>query len=266
MYEILRNIKNRLIQKPVKQPVPDWHRIKAGQLIHHKLYVNAESELFNEMIEGTYDAFFWNAIQPDKLKNSTIIDIGGHIGFHTMNFAKITGSAGKVMTFEPNRFNLERIRLNLSGNPDLEPVVELFNLALSESNGFAAFTFSANIENETSSGGFIAGSNKPLDNSVYERLGFVKEQVPVQRLDDIVKTNRVTNIQLIKIDVEGAEAQVLRGALQTLQQFHPMLLIEIHSVYCMKDVMDILQPLHYTLNIIKEEGPSRCFIKAEYNL
>lgn len=263
--KLLRRIKNQILPTTQATIQPQWHTILSGVLKDHSIFVNSGSELFKEMIEGTYDSFFWDYLKEEELKGTTIIDIGAHIGYHSMAFAKLTGNTGKVMTFEPNNYNQERIHLNLSRNEDLSPIVTVFNLALSDFTGSAEFSFSSNIENETSSGGFLAGSNKPLEDEVYQRLGFVKKSVAVDKLDNIVHSSNATKISLLKIDVEGAEAQVLRGAVITINQFHPILLIEIHSVYCMKEVIEILQPLNYSITILKEESPSRCFIAAKYN-
>jgi FkbM family methyltransferase len=243
---------------------PQWHTITSGLLKGHLIFVNNKTSNFKEMIAGSYDAFFWKHIPTDDFKDGDqILDIGGHIGFHTMNFAKILGTKGRVHVFEPNRYNLERININLSKNPTLAAVVEIHNIALSNENrDNVEFTFSDCIEDETSSGGFIAGSFKPLDDEVYKNNSFKKGKVKVCVLDDLAETSNMSSIKMIKIDVEGAEQYVIAGALKTLAKYRPLLLIEIHSVIAMLNVTQLLYPLGYKVEVIQEEDAGRCFIKC----
>jgi FkbM family methyltransferase len=261
---LIQKIKNKIFPPKAVLLVPSWHSINSGILKDHLIFVNDYYPSFREMISGEYDSFFWDHLNEKDIAGATVIDIGAHIGYHTMAFAKLAGPNGHVLSFEPNRFNLARISMNLAKNPDLEKQVQCFNIALSDKNGEVEFTFSADIENETSSGGFIENSNKPLEDRVYRHFNFVKETVPVKKLDDIILPGRFTRVSLIKIDVEGAEAFVLKGALNVIQNHHPLLLIEIHSVYCMKEVVEILISLQYESKIINEDGPGRCFIAAEF--
>jgi hypothetical protein len=66
----------------------------------------------------------------------------------------------------------------------------------------------------------------------------------------------------LKIDVEGSEHLVLKGAINVLKNFRPILLIEIHSIYCMLKVFEFLNLLNYKVDLLKEEIDGRCFIAA----
>ena len=243
---------------------PKWNTIEGGTLKGYKLYVNNKTANFRDMIAGNYDSFFWNHIGAGEFKEGDqILDIGGHIGFHTLNFAKLLEGRGKVHVFEPNRFNVDRIKINLSENPDLQAIVNIHDIALSNENrDDVEFTFSDCIDDETSSGGFIDGSFKPLADEVYRNNSFKKEKVKVRRLDDMVQEAGIDSVKMIKIDVEGAEQFVIEGALKTLSIHKPKLLIEIHSVIAMLNVTRQLYPLGYHIEVIQEEDAGRCFIKC----
>jgi hypothetical protein len=57
--------------------------------------------------------------------------------------------------------------------------------------------------------------------------GFV--EVPLKRLDSVVKELRLKRVDAIKIDVEGAEIQVLKGAVNTITKFRPLIIIEVRN-------------------------------------
>jgi len=243
---------------------PKWNTVETGLLKGHKLFVNNKTANFREMVAGTYDNFFWEHIHADEFQEGDqILDIGGHIGYHSMNFAKLVEGKGKVYVFEPNLFNVERIKINLAENPTLQAVVNIHDVALSNENrDDVEFTFSDRIDDETSSGGFIDGSFKPLADEVYQDNSFKKEKVRVRRLDDLVEEAGIARVKMMKIDVEGAEQYVIEGALKTLQANKPKLLIESHSVIAMLNVTQLLYPLGYKIEVIQEEDAGRCFIKC----
>ena len=255
----LRKIYNRSLLLFLK---PNWHTIQTGLLKGRPIYINDTIPYFKEMIAGSYDAFFWDYLKNRSFEGTTLIDIGAHIGYHTLGFAQRVGEKGHVVAFEPNPYNLERIKLILSKNADLNSRIILFPFAVSNAEADVSFNFSKNIEDVTSSGGYLDSGAQPLDDAVYETAGFITETVKTKRLDDLVGEHQYTNISLIKIDVEGAEHWVLEGAIQTLRTHHPLLLIEVHSITAMLSVCTILHKEGYDIQLIKEDNVSRCFVAA----
>lgn len=257
VYKAIQSLRNHLYS-----PKPKWNKISGGILEGCIIYVPTEQFYFKEMIEGAYDNFFCDFLKKVDLESQTIIDIGGHIGYHSMCFAKLTGKKGKVYVFEPNVFNVERMELIFGKNRDISDNISINKFALSDSQGTATFNFSQNIDNSTSFGGYIEGSYKPLSDDVYEKAGFTSMEVKVDTLDNFVTEKKITNLKLIKIDVEGAEHKVLEGGRKTLESLKPIILVEIYSVSAMLYVAMILFPLNYELNILEEAQDSRCFISA----
>lgn len=236
------------------------HDVVGGPLKGRRIRVDAGRPAFREMVEGTYDAYIWKSI-PGQLPPGLILDIGAHIGYHSMAFAALYPDCD-VVAFEPNPANLDRLQGMLDLEPDLAGRTHVLAIALSDSAGEMEFQASANVDDQTSSGGYLGVVKPPLDASVYERAGFTASRVLCERLDDLVERHGWRNVHLIKIDVEGAEALVLQGALGLLQRDHPRLLIEIHSAVRMMEVMKLLQPMGYIIDLLHEDRPGRCFIQA----
>ena len=95
-----------LIKKIViRKTKPSWNTITDGILKGREFYF--DRSLHKDFLDGTYDKYFWDYIASLDLKGKTVYEIGGHIGYHAMNFAELVGSMGSVYAFEPNPFNRE---------------------------------------------------------------------------------------------------------------------------------------------------------------
>lgn len=169
--------------------------------------------------------------------HTTIIDVGVNIGETLLNFAQLN-NAGACVGFEPVPELFEMARKNISLN-GFQNIV-LNNLALSDCNGELYF----NRPNANNSGGiFLSSANQ------VESAGVVR----AVSLDDYLAERRINDISLIKIDVEGFEMNVLRGAMLTLQRYRPTLFVEINDGFLKRqnsgaiEVFDFLQSLGYEL-------------------
>jgi FkbM family methyltransferase len=212
------------------------------------------------MIAGVYDDFLWKALSPD-LHDGRILDVGAHIGYHTLSFAALYPRR-RVFAFEPNKANCERMQRNLDLNAALAARIRLYPLAVGDLDGLAAFNASANVDDQTSSGGYLDGVVPPLDHTIYQRSGFVGSTVTVRRSDGLEREHGWEPVALIRIDVEGAEHLVLAGALELVRRDRPLLFMEVHSVACMLAVCNILQPLGYAVQLLRLDRPGRGFVMA----
>lgn len=244
---------------PVAVQLATEHTVRNGPVQGLKLMVNQDQPAFREMIAGEYDAYLWAPL-PKEL-DGIILDVGAHIGYHSLGFAALFPNC-RVMAFEPNPANLERLQQHLRINEQVADRITLFPAALSDVEGTLTFRSSANIEDQTSSGGYLERGKPPLDAAIYERAGFSTTTVATHRLDQLAQEHAWTNIKVVKIDVEGAEHLVLEGAVEVLRRDHPMLLMEIHSVVCMLEVLKLLHPLGYEVSLLHEDRPGRCFVVA----
>src|SRR3954447_4271700 len=141
------------------------------------------------------------------------IDAGAHIGLFTVTMARAVGPQGRVVSFEPTQSNARVLRRTVALN-GLEAVAECRPEALAAGRGFAEFYVD---EHESSNA-----------NSLVRRAGTVGAvRVPTVSVDDVAAEHEVP-VSCMKIDVEGTELDVLRGAERTLARDAPALALDVH--------------------------------------
>lgn len=151
-------------------------------------------------------------------KGDVVLDIGGNIGQTAMMIANKTTETGKVFSFEPFPATYSKFVKNLSLNPSLEKIVSVKNCAL----GNAVASLSMYRGCDTNS-----GSNR-ITNAVENKSEELVE-VPVSTADIFVNEKQIPRIDFIKIDVEGFEMNVLKGAEETLRKHMPGLFVELND-------------------------------------
>lgn len=187
----------------------------AFPFIGGKIYLNIkESNMMLARALGIYEPEKTETITALLKPDQTFIDIGGNKGDFSLLAAKITGSKGQVLTFEPEPENChwfnESIQLNQYSN------IRLFDIALSDSNGKAQLFLG-----EKSGWHSLVSSQGKTDNSTIE--------VEKRTLDSILNESNIQKVDVIKIDVEGAEMEVLLGAEDTLKNnTNLILLLDLH--------------------------------------
>lgn len=262
VWSVLRKLRRPPPVVPAVPAMPAEHLVLGGDLKGHRLLVNDRMPAFREMIEGSYDTYIQAACGRVDVRGDRVLDIGSHIGFHALSFVARWPQA-HVIAFEPSPVNLERCTRNMELNRDLSQRITVKPFALGDRQGSAQFNCSTNVEDQTSSGGFLDEASKPLDDAIYRKAGFIRYQVQVRTLDAVAEEENWGRVALIKLDVEGAEHLVLHGAKELLSRDRPYLLIEVHSVRCMLEVQNLLHPLGYRTTLLHEDRASRCFIQAE---
>ena len=144
------------------------------------------------------------------------IDVGAHIGFFTMQMAAAVGAAGRVYAFEPLDSNADLLERSIAENGFADRV-QFQRAAAGAAPGTATLTFP--VETLNSGGAYLLRSGSaPL-------AGNAKKDVPLVALDALDLRRPV---RFIKMDVEGAEPQVLRGAARILKEDTPLILSELH--------------------------------------
>jgi FkbM family methyltransferase len=145
-------------------------------------------------------------------------DVGAHIGFYSLLAARLVGEEGCVVAFEPDPTNVAVLHENLSRNDLTE--VDVIPVAVWNHSGHVTFQRSAAESPEVSSRrGTVVGSNG-------EAPGSGRIKVEAVSLDEFARDHRLPT--MIKIDVEGAEAEALQGAGSLIAQTRPILLVEVH--------------------------------------
>ena len=144
----------------------------------------------------------------------TVIDIGANVGFFTKRFAKWVHGGGFVIAVEPETTNFRQLlkNLNKAGTASL---VKTFQGVAAEEAGTLKLTINP----------IHPGDHK---------IGREGIEVKAFTIDNLVQDESATRICLVKIDVQGAEEQVLKGALKTIKRDHPALFVEMDDVAMQK--------------------------------
>ncbi len=145
----------------------------------------------------------------------TCVDVGANIGLYTLYAARRVGVSGCVLAIEPS----SREMGTLKGNVEINALnnVRVRQVALSDrASEVELLVARAQNSGHNTLGAF--GYNTPLDH---------RERTRTQSLDEIVQGEGLSKIDVIKMDIEGAELSALRGAVNTLRRDHPLLLLEL---------------------------------------
>lgn len=238
-----------------------WERVVAGPLAGREILIDRRgSGAWEDMLAGRFDAEIYDAIgQALPAHGGIIWDVGAHIGFHTLGFATLLGPAGRVVGFEPNPSNCERLQQNLERNPDLAARIEIYRCALSDREGDCVFALSHDIDSGASSMSFLDGTASSVDPAMSARWDRIV--VPV-RTADALGRDRLPRPNVVKIDVEGAELLVLRGAVETMKSSRATMIVETHCASAVFQVNAWFETQGYKVRLLAELGPSRVLLCA----
>lgn len=178
-----------------------------------KIYLNLrEAQSERTKFIGFYEYKKMNLFKKFVEPGMTILDIGVNKGYFSLLSAKIMNDKGKILSFEPSPENCYWIKESIAANGYKS--IKLFQIALFNKNGEMKLFM----------------SEKSGHHSLVRNKGLGSINVPTMKLDDIITEQKIGKIDLIKIDVEGAEIQVLEGSFKLLAQQSPKLLIDIHII------------------------------------
>ncbi|MEW5784274.1 MAG: FkbM family methyltransferase [Bacillota bacterium] len=174
--------------------------------------------------EGVYSDWTIQLLSQFLPENSIILDIGANIGGLALPLAKMVAPQGVVYAFEPDFQNVSQLQINKELN-QLDNVVVL-PLVLQDDAQVAMV--SLYIRRSTDQEGLV---NRGLSTILWMPTDYVrKERAFSSTIDAQVWEQRITKVDLIKIDVEGAELNVLQGGHRTIAGHHPIILYEFSSV------------------------------------
>ena len=228
------NMKRLIVNDPVLN-VPSFGGV---------FQVPVASHLFARLVEtGEYEPEAIRILKEHVSPNRDAIDVGANIGFFTCLLATSLNS-GRVLAAEPTPGAHKRLVANVARN-DLSQKVIVFNGALADKPGILEIEFIEDREEFSSLGGISHYSVRNDQNRT-------RIPVNVSTIDQLVLENGL-NPGLIKIDVEGAEGLVLRGAAETLKKFRPVVFAEFSREllaakgFKAETVVAELQALGYTV-------------------
>lgn len=196
-------------------------------------------------------ALFEKLLQPGMV----IVDAGANIGEITLVAAKRIGATGQVIAFEPIDAIAKILDKNIRNNA-IETVT-VVRSGLSETCGSAQI-FSSCGQSDTGKenlglGTLYGGANE----------GPAIQTIGLTTLDAYFREHPIQRLDLMKIDIEGAELPCLRGAARTIERYKPLLIIEIQAQsaaaagYRQTDILDYLAQFGYAFHKIGRNGRLR---------
>jgi FkbM family methyltransferase len=217
------------------------YKIKAARMIYHAIHagrallgrtdqeiVSRDSVTYDlDLSEGIDFAIYLGNLYERQTRSalsklvspaSLVLDIGANIGAHTLHLAQLVGPMGRVLAFEPTDFAFRKLRRNLDLNRSLASRVEVFHCFLTANDGVS-------VPN-------VIYSSWPLDveDGLHAKhLGReMKTGIAQARsLDSILAEHADRKVQLVKLDVDGFECDVLRGASSLLRDTRPIFVMEL---------------------------------------
>ena len=204
-----------LILLPVVVPLaPVWYQMEP----HVRLRLDPEDIGQRIILQtGQYEDASFGMVREHLSAGATFVDVGANFGIYSLRAVPLVGAAGHVIAVEPNPESVERLRTNIGAND--ASMVEVAPVACSDTEGTLELYVAPKANTGETS---ISRTNASQDGAISRTY-----KVRTRPLDDILRESGVTRVDAIKIDVEGAEYLVLKGAQQTLDRFHPMLLVEV---------------------------------------
>lgn len=182
--------------------------------------------------------FLQTLLQPGQV----FVDVGTYVdGWHSLIASKIVGEKGRVVSFEPHPAYFKRLRQNIALN-NIRNVFP-FRFAISDTNETARF--------------FQNGEASSLESNSSTGSSF---QVNSIRLDDFIKKTKLLRVDVLKIDVEGAEMKVLKGAKHIILKWKPDLLLEVIDKQLQsfgstrKELLSFLNELGYKAYVFTDQG------------
>lgn len=171
----------------------------------------------------------------NPVEGQVVIDVGAHIGRYTLLSSKLVGPSGRVIAVEAHPYNFQMLKRNLD---------------LNNMTNVTPFNCAAYSEDGSSLNLFLPGEDhgKTIYNTVMGKRATTEKSlsIPALKMDSIVRQAGIEESQVnwIKIDVEGAEYEVLKGAQNILSKSGNLsLLVEIHNLQngnFYSEIMDLL--------------------------
>jgi FkbM family methyltransferase len=192
---------------------------------------------------GAYEEEFVQALRLHIHPGDACMDVGAHLGYYCLTMARMVGPSGRVISFEPIRENLAVLEENVALNNPAN--VELVNVALGDRPGVAS----------------LLGSESETITSTPSTRGYAVKgprssvEVRVDTLDAFLKREG-HRPSVIKIDVEGAELDVLKGSRETLKTVRPVVLLKIHGSgdSTTREVSDFFTAVSYSVSKLGARG------------
>lgn len=193
------------------------YRVKNRDLFYvDEVYDYIKEHVIKQGLE--WEEHIHNQFRKYTRPGSIALDIGGHIGTHTLNLSRLVGETGKVYVFEPQAKMFCELAINMHLNKVSN--VHMFHNALGSEEKWVEM-YTPDEEWKKQFGKDLVNEGHGTVTELPEN--FTGDRVKVIRLDDL----HLNNISLIKMDVEEYEMHVIQGGMETIRRNMPVMIIEI---------------------------------------
>ena len=187
-------------------------------------------------IKGTYEPKNVQAIQNTVQENDIAYDVGAHVGYFSVLMGDIVGSGGRVIAFEPRGLNLGYLQRHVSVNNCDN--IKIVSKALGDHSGHAK------LETRTGSGtGYVSDTGD--------------EDIEITSIDELVESGALPPPTFLKIDVEGGEMAVLRGARKVIESQRPRMILATHGDEIDAECRALLTEWDYDMQDIDHESGTK---------
>lgn len=209
-----------------------------------------------------FSIFLLGGFEPATLKSyrrwvkagDVVLDIGANIGAHTLPLAALVGDGGRVLAFEPTAFAFHKLQANIRLNPRLGRTIHAMQVML------------------------VADANASLEPRIFSSWPLTNEEglhehhrgqlmsttgATSVSLDQVLMELAINRVDFVKLDVDGNEYDVIRGARGTLAKFRPGVLMELapylfdHDPAAFDGLIECFRALDYTLQEVNSGRPIR---------
>lgn len=237
--------KNATLGRLTLKAIPDWKRTIRIEPIGPFVIRLRQHRSFWIRHPLTHERIMFAGLARLITPGCVALDVGGNIGLYARFMAQAF-KAGRVVTFEPMTANRALLEENIRiGN--CADRITLLPFALSDHPGEALLQIDTVQSGSAALDAVTHG--KPSEGHEHYGLPAQTETVQLRRLDDLIAAGDVPapTDGFIKVDIEGAEAMFLRGALETLRTHRPRLAIELHGLDVAREVLTILDAQNYAV-------------------
>lgn len=178
----------------------------------------------------------------DVKDGDVVIDAGANLGHISIYLSKKAGENGNIYAFEPDKFNIEKMKKNMALNPDLPNNIVIKDLLLWNENTWIDFEEAGTVG---SSAVWFSGKENVVK----------KEAVTI---DSWAISNNISKLDFIKMDIEGAEIEALDGCVEVIKKFKPNFAIASYHIVNGEPtyikVEEFFKKINYPCKTIKFRG------------
>ncbi|TFH39669.1 MAG: FkbM family methyltransferase, partial [ANME-2 cluster archaeon] len=207
------------LQKLLSNPeLLDKMKNKVVNYVNENSYIKIADKYTNILFgkrKMDYESILQRVYESFLESGDVAIDVGAHVGRHTIPIAKKISSDGRVYAVEPLPMGQKSLQNLLnSGFQNLSANIKLYPYALSDYEEESEFTFVVNNP------GYSGLKEREFDNNAKLK----KIKVPVKKLDNVFSD--LNALRYIKIDAEGGEFNIMKGGINTIKRFRPVVTFE----------------------------------------